>query len=142
MSIAPFSIRWFDRLFLASTTLGILAMVATWDDVISADPSDPAWLQYIAMAAFVSTFGLLLVLWSLIVRNRSKSAKWILTVLTLASLPIYAMPDTWSDGGPTAWIVVEAVSVLLSVAAVGGLFTPSARRWFRWENDNVADTFS
>jgi peptidoglycan/LPS O-acetylase OafA/YrhL len=142
MTTAPFSIRWFDRLFLASTALGVLSTLATWDDVTALEPNDPAWLEYTTIAVFIAMFGLLLVLWSLIVRNRSNAAKWILTVLTLASLPVYAMPDTWIDDGPTVWIMVEAFSVVLSIVALAGLFTPSARRWFRREPENLADTFS
>ena len=141
MSAAPFSIRWFDRLFLVSTALGVLSTLGSWDQV-GLEPSDPAWMEYLTIAIFVAVFGLLLVLWSLIVRNRSTAAKWILTVLTLASLPIYAMPDTWLDDGPTVWIMVEAFSVVLSLVALGGLFTPSARRWFKREPENLADTFS
>jgi hypothetical protein len=140
MTERPLSIMWFDRGYLASTLISVVVTIGGWEYAMVPEPGDPEWLEYALMLLSASLYALTILLWALIINHRSRFAKWILTVVTGAALPLYLIDDG-TDLRPAMWWYLEAFSVLVGLAALAGLFTSTARRWFKREPDDLAQTF-
>jgi hypothetical protein len=111
----------FERLFLFSLLLGIAQACLGWE-MLAARGRPSEMLALVALSIF--TLGALALLVS---RGRSRSAKWVLSLLLAMGLPLFLI--SLARGtliGLTALAVVQAA---LQAAAVALLFTGSAREW-------------
>ena len=120
----PQPILWFERAYLLNVALGAASVLAYWGD-----------LRRVAQAGLLAATAvlflvLLAILTLLVSRRRSRVARWIIVILTLAgvAISIPALPMSMR-AGPRGWLGVA--QLLLQIAAVACLFTPAARLWLR-----------
>jgi len=109
-------------------------------DVSTIEADDPEWLGYAVFGLLTIVCALSILLWAAIVHRRSVRAKWVLTALNVATLPL-SFIDTGPDLRSWEWQWAEIGSVVLSYAALVGLLTPAAKRWFRHDPGNLDQVF-
>jgi hypothetical protein len=120
----------FERLFLASTALGLISLLVSYDALRAfaiANGTSPG-------AEFVGGFGGLLwnlLMWFFIARRASNIAKWIFVVMMALGLVFMAIGAQWSfDLGVTYILSVGLVTVLQVIATVY-LFRRDAVAWLK-----------
>ena len=138
----PSIIMWFDRLYWAGLILGAVVTIGTWDTIASPGPDDPEWIEAVMLGSALFVYACSVLLWSLIVYSRSNAARWTLIGFTIFGIALLFLGYDPADARSVFWRLTEAVSVLLSVAAVGCLFAPAALRWFKGEPEGLKETFS
>jgi hypothetical protein len=130
----PDSIIWFERLYIGSLAVSVAIMVVGWDAVRSG--AIPPF--YLVAGLFV---GLVLpvILVLLVSRRRSGIAKWILFMLFAVGLA--ANVATYRPG--MNWRVDLAALLItgMQIAAIGLLFTASARTWLGGKDGTLGQTF-
>src|SRR6186713_2550959 len=92
----PNSIVMFERLFLASLAVGVLAFAVGFDQVMAALARDATYRRAGLGAGFVISltvagYAIYLLLWYLIARRAVTAAKWILVVFTAIGVA-FALP--------------------------------------------------
>lgn len=154
----PAPIRWFSRLWIGSLIASVVVTVATWSELIDAaayDPGDPDtnFRDGIVANAFGSFFlfsvGISLLLWWHVMRRRSRTARNIVTVLSVIGFISTAvtLAEPFFTGGvdpdqrALGWRVLEIAVVLAGLVANALLFAPRAQRWFTRDPD-FSDVFS
>jgi len=135
----PGEILWFEKLYLACIAICAAEMatrVATSEAGISNEML-PALLLMTSVG-----FGISLTLTFLTSRGSSRIAMWILVAFFIVGLPSDAV--TLFKGDSVALAVITLLRALVEAAALGFLFTPSARRWFKRMPDDqiLQETFS
>lgn len=128
----PRAIQLFDRLYLASIALSVIATIIGWDSLVAQAQSVEGAEQMAAMvtggvAAVVYVIELLL--WYLVARRGSVVAKWL--VIVLFALNLWGVLDTvsWAMQGSLAAVLTLA-SIVVQAVAIAMLFRPDARDWF------------
>ena len=146
----PQSIANFERFYLGSLVLSLLATVLTWNESVAAIEADsPPEFQFGAGFLIISmVVGVVvtLLLWYLVAHKRSVVAKWIVVLFFLLGLVSFALSlasGAVADelGAPFAF----AVSILGTIAqaiAVWMLFRPDAKAWLEGSMEPSPDTFS
>jgi hypothetical protein len=123
----------FERLFLASLALGVLAFVLSYEIVMAALANEPSYQQAglgsgVVIGLVAGVYAICLLLWHLIANRGANAAKWILTVLVildvLSALP--ALARTWDT-----MLLLSVTIRVLEVAAVVYLFRPDAVAWLK-----------
>jgi hypothetical protein len=66
-------------------------------------------------------------------RHRSKIAMWILTALF--AIGLYGLVESVTHGQLRSDVIMTALGQIVEGVALGLLFTPSARRWMRREDE-------
>jgi hypothetical protein len=124
----PKSIVTFERLALLSLAIALIVTAVTWGPTVAAFRRSGYGLS-IPVLATVFEFGVGLVLIYFISRKGNRIAKWILAVLTAASVVEFALRA--GNGISGDWVsIAEIAKILLLVAAVCLLFTADAKPWF------------
>lgn len=126
----PLSITRFGRLYLSSTFLGLLFTVLYYDTLREWSLQRGSSPGAILVFAFVGTL-ISLLLWYLIARRASRVAKWLVTigtgfelVLMIGNVGAYLVFGA-------AYLAIDLVLRLMTVAACWFLFRPDAAEWFR-----------
>jgi hypothetical protein len=119
--VRPIAIIWFERLFLASLA-GAVARVA-----IALSQSTEWGLSPLILTVLLVSVVLNLTLVLLVSRRRSQLARSILVALFLIGLTTYLGFLEASNLHFEDW--AEIAGSLVQGAALGLLFTPSARAW-------------
>lgn len=139
----PPSILMFERLFLASLVLSVLAFVVGYDAMNEQLANEPGMAELglgsgFLTGAVVVSLAIYLLLWFLIARKASTVAKWILVVLLALSL--ISIPAIFAATLDLIAILNIAVYALELAAAVY-LFRADAVAWFRGEWNTDPTTF-
>ena len=137
----PKSIVYFERIIFGVLLLDILQTYLGWDQIIAQVAMSHPNSSAVARALTVTVFFLVLVatLTLLVSRRRSKIAMWILIAWVVLGLSLFLVRLVQSTGGLLGLNIVRVIGAGLYFigegAAVGLLFTPSARRWMRREDE-------
>lgn len=136
--VRPQSIVRYERIYLLSFVLGLVASAMNWTAraaVLAANPTlaGQTWLLW---ATLVIGIVISLTLWHFTARNPSVVAKWIVTVFAAfaaiailsAVYSLYRLSVDHLAIGPGVFVVLIA-NILYVVAAVM-LFRPDSRQWF------------
>ena len=136
--IRPQSIVRYERIYLSSFVLGLVASALNWSNratVLAANPvlAGRIWVLW---ATLVAGIAVSLTLWYFTARRPSVVAKWIVAifaiwgaVIALSSIyAIYRLATMQMGVGPAA-IVVLIANILYIVAPIL-LFRPDAAQWF------------
>ena len=147
----PAPIMWFSWLWIGSTVTSIVVVVATWDDLVKDLPKDEVGgaATYGVAFAYAVSVGVSLLLWWLVMRRRSSTARTIATVLSVigAILVVVAVAEPYLSGSidpdtrALGWRVLENVAVVVGLVANALLFAPGAQRWFT-RDPEFSDVFS
>jgi hypothetical protein len=153
--VRPKTIVYFERIIFGTLLLSALHayLYLGWDRVIGQFATDPdlATLDRnlmvdILLATWIFLLALFITLILLVSRRRSKIAMWILIVWVLFRL-LYSSVQTIMNGvllGSGLLSFLLSIVVLQGIGqgvAVGLLFTPSARRWMRREDEKLRRVF-
>ena len=132
----PGSIIGFERLNIATILLGIVQSWMSWDAMVKATPP----IMVLIVQSF--TVALLLGLTLLVSRRRSKVAMWIFIIFFVLGIPVMIAQIASGMFDGSFWLI--AVQTLVQAAALGLLFTPSARDWMnrRMDGEGLRETFS
>jgi hypothetical protein len=132
---------WFHYLFQASMVLSLASMAVLLpliEGMIGANAAlfNAAGLSFASLfSEMVGMFLFLVLLWFLVIRFRSKLAKWALTLVSLSTglsliLSKMVVVGPAIDLGPTVNIL-QLFNAILRVASGICLHLPSSRDWFR-----------
>ena len=129
----PKSIVLFERVYLLSIVVSIVAIALGWNQVsamAAAQSGLPAGAQQgVLIGAVVFAFLVPLLLLYFIARRASNVAKWIFVALTayslLSSLLALARPEAAKD----LLFVLNAIAVVLTLYCAWLLFRPDAKAW-------------
>lgn len=139
----PPSIVRYERLYLASFVLGLVASAINWQGREAQLASNPALanLQWLAPVSLVIGIVIAVTLWYFTARRPSAAAKWVVVVFAaLSVLGIVGNIFTLLKGGPVIAVIVGLVVSALYIAAAVLLFKPDAKLWFgeRIDGDDLA----
>jgi hypothetical protein len=128
----PATIRRFDFFYLAWVLLTVVDFFLQHDAYVEqvdsqANSSGMVLGDTFVTVLFIVWFVFMLLLWFLVSRKRSVVAKWIIVVLTLAS--VFGVPNIFHHA-LTAPAIVALLSLVASVMAAYSLFGSQARAWF------------
>ncbi|WP_294326725.1 hypothetical protein [uncultured Sphingomonas sp.] len=132
----PSSIVRFDRLYLASISVGLIGNILEWPLTMArlAENPDTAALGSTAAVAAGGMIAIgvviALLLWFFIAQRGSNVAKWILVVFTVFAIGSLVLGFTTGAVILDAGGIVRLVAVALQTAAVAFLFRPDAAAWF------------
>ena len=135
--VRPKSIVWFERLYLGSWLVSMIAMAINWNTMRAAIEENPASRRLgidVLMNMVVGGIGIealmTFVLWYFAARQKSVVAKWFVVgffVLSLFGLPgLFTM---FANGQALSGLLQTAVFAL-HAGAVAMLFQHDARVWF------------
>lgn len=119
----PASVVLFERLFLSSLLLAFAQAAIGWDELMSRGSAEE--IGAVLALSVLTLAGLVL----LVSRGRSASAKWVLTFLLFAGLPLLLL--SLVRGSVVGWAPLALVQAALQAGSIALLFTPSAREWLR-----------
>ncbi|PSJ43006.1 hypothetical protein [Allosphingosinicella deserti] len=128
----PRSIPTFERLFLSSLGLGLVQAWLGWEDLVgraAAKGHGPGAMLTLLGLTFATLAGLAL----LVSRGRQASAKWVLTFLCVAGLPL-VLVSLW-QGSIAGSPPLAFAQAGLQVASLFPLFTLEARTWLAERRD-------
>ncbi len=133
MTGRPRSILIFERLFLASMIGSLIGFALSYGAIADAIAAERDLVRIgispaSAVAFFVVTTAIWLLLYWLVAHRASNAAKWVLTVLT--GLGLLMIPTTLASEANFAMFFSLMVTAL-GVGAVLFLFRPDAREWLQ-----------
>jgi cytochrome bd-type quinol oxidase subunit 2 len=135
----PPSIRLFEKLYLLTIALGLVALALSWNSMTGlaqARAGQDAANGVLIAAAVLGVLIPLLLLY-FIARRGSNVAKWIFVVLTAFSVLSFiagiANPDLPKD----ALFILNVVSLGLTLYCAWLLFRPDARAWLEHRGDDT-----
>jgi hypothetical protein len=131
-TVRPKTIVYFEWIIFGTLLVGALQSYLTWDRVAQAAAAYPGGARpLIIMLVFI--YGLFATLALLVSRRRSKIAMWIL--IALVALGLYGLVEAVIRGQLGSDVITTALGEVVQGVALGLLFTPSARRWMRREDE-------
>lgn len=141
MTGRPRSILIFERLFLTSMIGSIIGFVLSYEAIADAIEAERDLVRVgispaSAIAFFVLTTAIWLLLYWLVAYRASNAARWVLTVLT--GCGVLMIPLTLASEANFAMFFSLMVTAL-GVGAVLALFRPDARDWLEGSS-SLGDT--
>jgi len=137
----PKTIVYFERFIFGAILLNVLQVYLAWDEgTTKFATARPNWM-FAIIILLIFTFVLNGTLTLLVSRRRSKIAMWVLIPLFVLCKPLVFVQFTREAPGTDIISAAQIIGILL---AYGLLFTPSARRWMRREdekNEKVREVF-
>ena len=119
----PRAIVVFERLYLATLALGLIQIAASWR-------AERAMASAVFLIFVLTVSNILLLAMILFTsRGRSNVAKWLLVIGTLGGLPFYV--KGLLSGASYGFPVISWLQAAMQLIALGLLFTPASRSWFR-----------
>jgi hypothetical protein len=135
--VRPKSIVYFERIIFGTLLLGVLQSYLGWDQAIAqAETLDRNKAVAITLIILIFTFVLIGTLTLLVSRRRSRIAMWVSIALFVLGLP--ALVHLITSGQLLGSDNIAAIQGIGQVVAYALLFTPSARRWMRREDEKAA----
>jgi hypothetical protein len=133
--VRPKTIVYFDWIIFGTLLLGILDSYLSWDAIVWAARSNRN-NPPVAFALTILIFSFVLVgaLTLLVSRRRSKIATWVLIALAALVLS-HTVFGTFQARRLLASDIIPVLQGIAQVLAYSLLFTPSARRWMRREDE-------
>jgi hypothetical protein len=140
----PASITHFERSFWASILIGIVGSIISWrtmTEIVKQDPllsqSADAAITAIGFAVAIS-FALGGLLWYLIARRASNTAKWVYVALMAFGIisTLATLNDPMSPKGLA--LAMSLISTTLTALSIYFLFRPDAHSWFAGKNVDPA----
>ena len=119
----PRSVRAFEQLFLLSLLLAVVQAVVGWEE-LSRRGSKGEMLAVLGLS-----IGTLAGLTLLVSRGRSRSAKWVMTLLLLIGLPLFVMSGVEGTLTGSPWLAL--VQAALQAGSLALLITREARQWLQ-----------
>ncbi len=139
----PQSIINFERLYLGSMVLGLIATAINWSAIqaqVTATPGAALLPSWFLPASLVAGYAINLLLWYFIARRGAVVAKWILVIFF--GIGLLYLPGIVSGKLPAMQLVPALINTALQAAAVWMLFRPDTKPWFAGErNQDLGDTF-
>lgn len=138
----PQSIINFERLFLGSMVLGVVAIGINWSAIqaqVSATPGAEILAPWFLPVTLIVGFAINLLLWFFVARRGAVAAKWILIVFF--AIGLMSLPGAIYDGTPAMQLIPGLINTALQAAAIWMLFKPDASLWFAGERDDFTETF-
>lgn len=129
----PASIVQFERLFLASLAVRILANLIGFGDTLAAIKANPATGAYGASAVvtvMVLIWAIAVALWYFAARKASAVAKWILAAWFVIAACTMALGLFRGGFGLNLATLLSWATFLLLAWSVSYLFKPDADAWF------------
>jgi hypothetical protein len=142
--VRPKTIVYFERIIFGTLLLSALHAYLSWDQVwhraqFATDPD-----LIVAILLWIFLLALLVTLILLVSRRRSKVAMWILIAWVVFGFLYSAVQAIWygvllkSEFSLLSIVVLQGIGKGVAVAL---LFTPSARRWMRREDEKLREVF-
>jgi hypothetical protein len=133
----------FDWLFLGSLAVSAAGVVISWQPMMAQLAAQPGVAELGIGSGFLAgaiavAFAISLLLWFLVSRKASNVAKWIL--IELAAVSLISVPGMLA-GPRNLSTILGLISYVLEIAALGFLFRPDARAWFRGDTNAEPATF-
>ncbi|MGV1683069.1 hypothetical protein [Sphingopyxis sp. NJF-3] len=143
----PESVRIFDRLFWASTLIGVLNFLFSLDETSEKFARTPEFaaagfgVGFIIATFAVSTM-LNILIWYFISARASKIAKWILIVFFVVGL--FSIVRNFNNPIAPHGLAFGVMMILTVMQGVGiyMLFRPDSLDWFNGKRVVVSDIFS
>ena len=133
----PKTIVYFEWIIFGTLMLSVLQVYLTWDRIYAfGNPPDrnlQAVIYLIFVTVMLALFGTLTLLVS---RRRSKIAMWV--SIAMAAYGIWLVVSGIVHERLLASNIIPALQCVGQAVAYGLLFTPSARRWMRREDEKAA----
>ncbi|WP_019517192.1 hypothetical protein [Sphingomonas sp. Mn802worker] len=130
----PASIVTFERLYLASLAVSLIAWAVDWPNMQARLASNPqtkpfGWMLFVMLGLNVVVT---LLLWFFTTRRASVVAKWIVVVLAgLSALRfLFNLPALLGGAISATSLILSVLTTGLSIAAAAMLFRIDARAWF------------
>lgn len=127
-AVAPRSILWFERVFLASLALGPVQAWLGWNELgarAAARGEGPAAVAVLLALTFFTLGALAL----LVSRGRIGWAKWLLVALCAIGLPL--VWASFAGGTLVGSAPLAAAQAALQAGSLALLFTSEARAWLK-----------
>ena len=141
--IRPASIVRYERLYVASFVLGLVASAMTWAQRTAMFAANPVLAQTPWMLPAMQAFGIAIavLVWYFTVRAPSIVAKWVVVVFAAFSvigivLSLGALATGSAILGTAT--VLALIANALYVAATVHLFLPASKAWFDGDTDEGA----
>ncbi|OZA92746.1 hypothetical protein U4960_01880 [Altererythrobacter sp. H2] len=140
----PLSVRLFAASFLCAALIAFLRDLSDWQRtaaMMAAKVPDISWTWDAVIVLLSARLSIALIPIALVWCAASNFARWMVTLLALGKLinVPHAIGLLRSGAPIDPW---WAVSTALSLLAVGFLFTPGAREWFRTKGEDRVAVFS
>jgi hypothetical protein len=117
----PNSIKWFERLFLATLAIGLFQAGYAWQGETTT--SSVPFVLFVTIAVFL----IILVLILLVSRKRNRVAMWILVAFFVIGIP--AFYKVLTSGQFFGVASISVFQTILELIALIFLFTPTSRAW-------------
>jgi hypothetical protein len=136
----PKTIVYFEVIIFGTLLLGVLQSYLGWDQAIAqAGTLDRNKAVAFTLTVLIFTFVLIGTLTLLVSRRRSRIAMWVSIAMYALGLP--ALVHLITSGQLLGSNIIAALQGIAQVVAYGLLFTPSARRWMRREDEKLGEVF-
>jgi hypothetical protein len=140
--VRPKTIVYFERLVFGTLLLSALHNYLVWDQIIGPALAEDAALDRntavaIAITAIIFNFVLVGTLTLLVSHRRSKIAMWLLIAQGALVLSLTALGIIQARRLLASDVIWEALEIVGQVVAYALLFTSSARRWMRREDEKT-----
>ena len=135
--LRPKSIVWFERLYLGSWFVSLVALAVNWSTMKEAIEDNPAAkklgidaMMNMVVAGIAISALITVVLWYFTARQHSVVAKWFVVVFFV--LGLFGIPGLFAmfTSGQVASALLQTVVFVLHAAAIVMLFQRDARIWF------------
>ena len=138
----PKTIVCFEWITFGTILLGVFQVYLVWDQVIALFAT---WNHNSAVALILAvvifTYVLVGTLTLLVSRRRSKIAMWVSLALFAVGISVWFTRPPTADELLGSDTVLSALGTIGQGVAYGLLFTPSARRWMRREDEKLREVF-
>jgi hypothetical protein len=142
--VRPKTIVYFEWIMFGTLLLNVLQVYLGWDAIVQVATLGPKRSVAITLIPFIFIFGLIGTLTLLVSRRRSKIAMWVLIAMFV--LAVLSLIRSLTELGSNIIValqsivsnrlnIIVALQIVGKGAAVGLIFTPSARRWMNREDE-------
>jgi hypothetical protein len=132
--VRPKTIVYFEWIILGTLLLPVLQVYLSWDQIKAfGNPPDRNLQAVIYLGVVIFMSALVGMLTLLVSRRRSKIAMWVSIAMAAYGIWLVA-PEIIHGLGSN---INSALQCVGQVVAYGLLFTPSARRWMRREDERA-----
>jgi hypothetical protein len=136
----PPSIRLFEKLYLLTIAIGLVALALSWNSITGlaqARTGQDAANGVLIVAAVLGVLIPLLLLY-FIARRASNVAKWIFVVLAAFSVLSFVAGAANPELPKDALFALNVASLLLTLYCAWLLFRPDARAWLEHRGDGTS----
>jgi drug/metabolite transporter (DMT)-like permease len=137
----PKTIIYFEWIIFGTLLLGVLQVYLSWDRIKAfGNPPDRDLQAVIYLIVLIVMSALVGTLTLLVSRRRSKIAMWV--SVAMAAYGIWLVVSGIVHERQLGSNIIPALQCVGQAVAYGLLFTPSARRWMRREDEKEREVAS